>query len=128
MSLIKVVGIDLAKLVFSIHGVDEHGKTKLRKTVKRNKLLNEVAKLPQCVIGMEACSGSHYWAREFSKLGHDVRIMASKFGVSAKTGALNASPSLIPQPSRMMRPTGVFDMKRPRPKKANEKIIRLYTR
>lgn len=61
MSLINVVGVDLAKLVFSIHGVDEYGKTKLRKTVKRNKLLlAEIAKLPQCVIGMEACSGSHY--------------------------------------------------------------------
>ncbi|MEP2653854.1 MAG: IS110 family transposase, partial [Paraglaciecola sp.] len=50
MSLIKVVGIDLAKLVFSIHGVDVHGKTKLRKTIKRNKLLSEVANLPACII------------------------------------------------------------------------------
>lgn len=57
MSLIKVVGIDLAKLVFSIHGVDEHGKCKLRKTIKRNKLLAEVVQLPKCIIGMEACSG-----------------------------------------------------------------------
>ena len=79
MSLIKAVGIDLAKLVFSIHGVDTKNKCKLRKTVKRNKLLAEVSKLPPCIIAMEACSGAHYWAREFTKLGHDVRIMASKF-------------------------------------------------
>lgn len=89
MSLIEVVGVDLAKLVFSIHGVDEYGKTKLRKTVKRDKLLAEVAKLPKCVIGMEACSGSHYWAREFSKLGHDVRIMASKFVIPYRQSEKN---------------------------------------
>jgi len=78
MSLIKVIGINLAKLAFSIHGVDEHSKCKLRKTIKRNNLLDELAKLPLCIIGMEACSGAHYWAREFTKLGHDVRIMACK--------------------------------------------------
>ncbi len=89
MSLIKVVGIDLAKLVFSIHGVDEHGKCKLRKTIKRNKLLAEVAQLPKCIIGMEACSGSHYWAREFSKLGHEVRIMVSKFVIPYRQNEKN---------------------------------------
>lgn len=73
------LGIDLAKLVFSIHGIDANDKCKLRKTVKRNNLLAEIAKLPPCIIAMEACSGAHYWAREFTKLGHDVRIMASKF-------------------------------------------------
>jgi hypothetical protein len=78
MSLIKALGIDLAKLVFSIHGVDTKNKCKLRKTIKRNKLLAEVTKLPPCIIAMEACSGAHYWAREFTKLGHDVRFMASK--------------------------------------------------
>ena len=76
---IKVVGIDLAKSVFSIHGVNQYDKPVLRKTVKRNKLLEEIAKLPPCLIGMEACSGSHHWAREFTKLGHTVRIMAAKF-------------------------------------------------
>ena len=89
MSLIKAVGIDLAKLVFSIHGVDAHDKCKLRKTVKRNKLLAEVAKLPPCIIAMEACSGAHYWAREFTKLGHDVRIMASKFVIPYRQNEKN---------------------------------------
>ena len=86
---IKAVGIDLAKLVFSIHGVDEHSKCKLRKTVKRNKLLAEIAKLPPCIIAMEACSGAHYWAREFTKLGHDVRIMASKFVIPYRQNEKN---------------------------------------
>jgi transposase len=89
MTSIKAVGIDLAKLVFSIHGVDEHSKCKLRKTVKRNKLLAEVAKLPACIIGMEACSGAHYWAREFTKLGHDVRIMAVKFVIPYRQNEKN---------------------------------------
>ena len=60
MSLIKAIGIDLAKSIFSIHGVDKHDKCKFRKTDKRNKLLAEVAKLPPCIISMEACSGAHY--------------------------------------------------------------------
>ncbi|MBU2967887.1 IS110 family transposase, partial [Pseudoalteromonas sp. C2R02] len=89
MSLIKVVGIDLAKLVFSIHGVDKHDKCKLRKTIKRNKLLEEITQLSPCIIAMEACSGAHYWAREFSKLGHDVRIMASKFVIPYRQNEKN---------------------------------------
>ena len=79
MSLIKVVGIDLAKYVFSIHAVEIYGKCKLRKTIKRNKLLAEIANIASFIVAMEACSGAHYWAREFTKLGHDARIMASKF-------------------------------------------------
>ena len=89
MSVIKAVGIDLAKLVFSIHAIDEHDKCKFRKTVKRNNLLAEIAKLPPCIIGMEACSGAHYWAREFTKLGHDVRIMASKFVIPYRQNEKN---------------------------------------
>jgi transposase len=89
MSLIKAVGIDLAKLVFSIHGVDAQDKCKLRKTIKRNNLLAEITKLPPCIIAMEACSGAHYWAREFTKLGHDVRIMASKFVIPYRQNEKN---------------------------------------
>ena len=89
MYSIKAIGIDLAKLVFSIHGINEHDKCKLRKTVKRNKLLAEIAKLPPCIIGMEACSGAHYWAREFTELGHDVRIMASKFVIPYRQNEKN---------------------------------------
>ncbi len=77
---IIAIGIDLAKNVFAVHGVNEGGKAVLvRPTVKRDALLEMVAKLPPCLIGMEACSGAHYWAREFAKFGHDVRIMAAKF-------------------------------------------------
>ncbi len=88
------LGIDLAKLVFSIHGVDVNDKCKLRKTVKRNKLLAEVAKLPPYIIAMEACSGAHYWAREFTKLGYDVHIMASKFVIPYRQNEKNDAEAI----------------------------------
>jgi transposase len=68
---IVTVGIDLAKNVFAVHGVDEAGKPALvRPSVSRGKLLEMIAALPPCVIGMEACSGAHHWSREFEKFGH----------------------------------------------------------
>ena len=85
----SAIGIDLAKNTFSLHGTDEHGKVFLKKTVSRNKLLLTLANVPPCLIGMEACSGSHYWAREIGKLGHDVRIMAPKFVIPYRKGGKN---------------------------------------
>jgi len=77
---ILYVGIDLAKNVFAIHGVDEHGKAVLvRPSVQRARLHQLVAALPPCSIGMEACSGAHHWARLFMQHGHTVRLMAPKF-------------------------------------------------
>ncbi len=77
---ILFVGIDLAKSVFAVHGVNDAGKPELvRPSVPRNKLLEQVAALPPCTIGMEACSGAHHWARLFQTLGHTVRLMAPKF-------------------------------------------------
>ncbi len=64
-------------------------KTKLKQTVKRNKLLGVIANIPPCIIGMEACSGAHYWAREFTKLGHEVRLMASKFVIPYRQSEKN---------------------------------------
>jgi transposase len=74
------VGIDLAKNVFALHGVDEGGRAALvRPSIRRDQLLELVAKLPPCTIGMEACSGAHHWARQFVKFGHTVKLMAPKF-------------------------------------------------
>ncbi len=78
---ITTVGIDLAKNVFSVHGVDAHGKVVLKKTVSRGKLLECFANLPPATIGMEACSGAHHWARALRSLGHDARIIAPRFVV-----------------------------------------------
>ena len=72
-------GLDIAKRVFQVHGVDERGGVKVRKTLAREKVLMYFAQLPSCLIGMEACAGSHYWARELSKLGHTVKLMAAQF-------------------------------------------------
>ncbi|MEK8047391.1 MAG: IS110 family transposase [Burkholderiales bacterium PBB6] len=77
---ILTVGIDLAKNVFAVHGINEAGKPELVKpNVARDKLGELIAALPPCVIGMEACSGAHHWARQFEALGHTVRLIAPKF-------------------------------------------------
>jgi len=77
---ILYVGIDLAKSVFAVHGVNDAGKAALVKpSVPRGKLLELVAALPPCVVGMEACTGAHHWARLFMAQGHVVRLMAPKF-------------------------------------------------
>lgn len=74
---ITTVGIDLAKNVFAVPCVDQHGKTVLVKPkVSRAALPELIASLPPCVIGMEACSGAHYWARLFRQYGHEPRLMA----------------------------------------------------
>lgn len=73
------VGIDLAKQVFQIHGVDRTGKVLIRKQFRRGQMLVYFTKLSPCLIGMEACGSLHYWGRELSKLGHDVRLMAAQF-------------------------------------------------
>lgn len=79
MGKITTVGIDLAKNVFSVHGIDEAGAVVLRRMVSRVRLAETVAQWPACVIGLEACSGAHEWARRFQALGHTVRIMAPRF-------------------------------------------------
>ncbi len=79
MEKITTVGIDLAKAVFSLHGVDGAGHVVLRCTLRRDQLVQAVAALPPCLIGMEACSGAHEWGRRFQEHGHTVRLMAPKF-------------------------------------------------
>ena len=79
MQQVTTRGIDSAKNVFQLHGVNGHGKIVLQKRLSRNKVLAFIAKLPACLIGMEASGGSHYWARECTKLGHEVKLMAPQF-------------------------------------------------
>jgi transposase len=70
------IGLDIAKSSFQVHGVDAHGKVVIRKQLSRSRVLPYFAQLPPCLIGLEACGGAHYWARELGKLGHEVRLMA----------------------------------------------------
>ncbi len=76
---ITTLGIDLAKNVFHLCGVEAHGKVILRKRLSRKTLLGFVAKLPPCLIGLEACGGAHYWARTFRRLGHEVKLMPPQY-------------------------------------------------
>jgi transposase len=76
---VKRIGVDLAKNVFELYGVDESEQRVLSKTVRRGQLLATFAQLPPCLVGMEACGSAHYWAREFRKLGHEPRLMAPQF-------------------------------------------------
>src|SRR5271167_4332255 len=75
VSSVTTVGLDLAKHVFQVHGVDASGRVVVAKSVRRGKLLEFFASLPPCVVGLEACGSAHHWARELIKLGHDARMM-----------------------------------------------------
>jgi transposase len=76
---VTTVGIDLAKSLFQLHGVDERGKAVLRKPLKRADVLKFFANLPPCLIGMEACGSAHHWARKLAEFGHTVKLMAPQF-------------------------------------------------
>ncbi|MGH8512094.1 MAG: IS110 family transposase [Gammaproteobacteria bacterium] len=76
---ITTIGIDLAKNVFRLHGVDTQGKVVLREQLKRDKVLPFFANLAPCLVGMEACGSAHYWARKLGELGHTVKLMAPQF-------------------------------------------------
>lgn len=79
MSNIKVLGIDLAKNVFQLHGADARGKKVFSKRLSRAKLLEYMSNLSPCLVGIEACGGAHYWARLFRSQGHTVKMMAPQF-------------------------------------------------
>src|ERR671912_395917 len=78
VSEITIVGLDLAKNVFQVHGVDAAGATVLRRQLRRAQVLAFFSRLPGCVVGMEACATAHYWARELRALGHEVRLMPAQ--------------------------------------------------
>jgi len=73
MASITLLGIDLAKDVFQLHGLDELGRPQLKRTLRRRALVQFVAKLPACTIAMEACSSSHHFSRKFQQFGHEVK-------------------------------------------------------
>ena len=80
---ISTIGLDLAKNVFQVHGVDERGSALLRKQLRRDQVVPFFARLQPCVIGIEACSGAHYWAGKLRELGHTVRMMSPQGSITA---------------------------------------------
>jgi transposase len=79
MSEVTTIGLDLAKHVFQVHGVDASGATVLRKQLRRGQVVAFFAALPRCVVGLEACATAHYWARELQAVGHEVRLMPAQY-------------------------------------------------
>ena len=77
---VTTIGIDLAKNVIQVHGVDEGGKAVVKKQLKRDQVASFFANLPPCLIGMEACGSAHYWARKLQSFGHTVKLMAPLLG------------------------------------------------
>jgi transposase len=73
------IGLDLAKYVFQVHGVDQYGKVVVRKTLRREAVSSFFANIPPCLVGMEASNGAHYWAKVLSEFGHDVRLISPQF-------------------------------------------------
>lgn len=76
---ITTIGFDLAKNVFQVHGIDSHGKMRVRRQLRRGQVAVFFANLPPCLIGMEACASAHFWARKLTELGHTVKLIAPRF-------------------------------------------------
>ena len=72
------IGLDIAKQIFELHGVDRRGRVVVRKTLRRERVLEYFSQLPACEVALEACGGAHYWHRELSKLGHSVRLLPTQ--------------------------------------------------
>ncbi len=73
------IGVDLAKSVFQLHGIDAEGAVVLRRQVRRSQMLEVFRNLRPCLVGMEACAGAHYWARALGRFGHEVRLMPPSY-------------------------------------------------
>src|SRR5205823_8908017 len=76
---VSTIGVDLAKNVFQVHGVDSSGKVVITRQLRRKQVIEFFSKIPPCLVGMEACGTAHHWAREVSKLGHTVRLMPPSY-------------------------------------------------
>ena len=77
--MVVTIGLDIAKSVFQVHGVDAVGEVIIRRQVRRPQMLQFFAKQPACLVGIEACASAHYWARELSRLGHQVKLMPPSY-------------------------------------------------
>ena len=79
MGEVSTIGLDIAKSVFQVHGVDDAGAVVIRKRISRAKMLEFFAGLPPCLVGIEACPSAHHWGRELQALGHTVRLMPPSY-------------------------------------------------
>src|ERR1700740_2842426 len=79
MGIATTIGLDIAKSVFQVHGVDAAGEVVIRRKLTRGRVVGFFENLPRCLVGIEACSSSHYWARELIARGHDVRLLPAQY-------------------------------------------------
>ena len=79
MNNITTIGLDIAKSVFQVHAVDSAGEVVVRRKLTRGRVIAFFGSLPRCLVGIEACSSSHFWARELTALGHDVRLLPAQY-------------------------------------------------
>lgn len=79
MGQVVTIGLDIAKSVFQVHGVDTAGEVVVRRQIRRAQVLQFFAKQPACLVGVEACATAHHWAREIGRLGHEVRLMPPSY-------------------------------------------------
>src|SRR5262245_40276037 len=101
MSEITTIGLDLAKHVFQVHGIDAQSTTVLRKRLRRGQVLAFFSRIPRCVVGLEACATGHYWARELRALGHEVRLMPAQY-VKAYISAISTMPLMPKRFARLL--------------------------
>lgn len=134
MDEITTIGVDLAKSVFQLHGVDGEGRPSLRRQLRRSQMLEFFQRLPPCLIGMEACASAHFWARELGKLGHDVRLMQPSYVKGyvkrGKTDAADAAAicEAVSRPSMRFVPVKSEDTQaRLMTHKAREFLVRQQT-
>src|SRR5690349_22048823 len=99
------IGLDLAKSVFSVHGVDGHGKVVVAKRLRRDAVLAFFANLAPCVVGMEACAGSHFWAREITRLGHTVRLIVDR---RPSSGHGRTTPTALIHPANPLQEVAFY--------------------
>src|SRR5271154_1696285 len=86
---ITTIGLDIAKNVFQVHGIDANEKVVVRKQLRRSQVMAFFSALSPCLIGMEACATAHYWGRELTKLGHQARLMPAEEGRGRRKGDKN---------------------------------------
>ena len=99
---VTTIGLDIAKNVFQVHGIDAAEKVVVRKQLRRRQVLEFFKALPACLVGMQACGTAHYWARELTKLGHRVRLMPAK----DEKATSSATRTMRPTPRRSARRRG----------------------
>jgi transposase len=111
MQTVTTVGLDIAKSVFQVHGIDAEGNVLIRRQLKRRYVLTFFEKLPPCLVGIEACATSHHWSRQLKALGHTVRLIVKPYVKRRRTMPLTPRPSVKRSPgptcglSRPRRPS-----------------------